>query len=151
MKIFPLAAFVLLTFTIKSQSPVITDKALITQKINDFFTALEKRDTALYRSLVMPQGQIWRTRPKDGVQKSDMRSFVTDIENLSKGTDLYIERAISMDIQLEAGIASAWVPYTFDLNGKRSHCGVDVFTFMLVEGQWKITSLAYTVEPDGCD
>ena len=99
----------------------------------------------------MPQGQIWRTRPRDGVEKSDMRTFATDIENLSKGTDLYIERAISMDIQLDAGIGSAWVPYTFDLNGKRSHCGVDVFTFMLVEGQWKITSLAYTVEPQGCD
>lgn len=151
MKLFPMALLILMSSTGMAQSSGIPDKEIITQRIHDFFNALETRDTALYRSLVMPDGQIWRIRPRDGMQKSDFRTFAADIENLSKGTDLYEERAISIDIQVHNGIASAWVPYTFDLNGKRSHCGVDVFTFLLVQGQWKMTSLAYTVEPEGCD
>jgi hypothetical protein len=48
------------------------------------------------------------------------------------------------------GIAVFWAPYSFDIDGRRSHCGVDQFDFVKVEGEWKLANSMWTVEPDGC-
>jgi hypothetical protein len=47
-------------------------------------------------------------------------------------------------------MAVFWAPYSFDIDGKRSHCGVDVFDFIRVKGEWKLANSMWTVEPDGC-
>ncbi len=49
------------------------------------------------------------------------------------------------------GIAVAWVPYEFTVNGAFSHCGIDVFTLMKRDGNWQIVTAAYTVEKEDCD
>ncbi len=40
--------------------------------------------------------------------------------------------------------------YEFQLNGKTTHCGVDVFNLLKGDGGWKIASISWTVEPDAC-
>ena len=38
-----------------------------------------------------------------------------------------------------------------DLDGEWSHCGVDAFTLVRIEGDWKISSLAWSIEqPPAC-
>lgn len=43
-----------------------------------------------------------------------------------------------------------WAPYEFQLNGKTTHCGVDVFNMVKADGAWKIASLTWTTEPTAC-
>jgi len=61
------------------------------------------------------------------------------------------ESELAYDINIHDKIAVAWVPYTLSINGKFSHCGIDVFTFLKTQEGWKIVNVSYTLEPDGCD
>jgi hypothetical protein len=62
------------------------------------------------------------------------------------------ERVITkgLSININNGLASAWVPYEFYLDNKFSHCGIDIFTLVKKEGQWKISNLTYNMIKDGC-
>ena len=46
--------------------------------------------------------------------------------------------------------AMVWVPYDFHLEGSFSHCGIDILTYLKLEGGWKVTSITYDVVREGC-
>jgi hypothetical protein len=48
------------------------------------------------------------------------------------------------------GIASVWTPYAFYFEGKFSHCGVNSFQLMNVQGKWKITMITDTRRKTDC-
>lgn len=48
-------------------------------------------------------------------------------------------------------IAVVWAPYEFWIDGKTSHCGVDVFDLVEVDGAWRVANMMWTVEPNACD
>jgi hypothetical protein len=53
-------------------------------------------------------------------------------------------------VEITRDFAHVWAPYTLDINGKRIHCGIDSFGWMKVGGAWKLTSFAWTADPQGC-
>lgn len=53
-------------------------------------------------------------------------------------------------IVVRRDIAAVWTAYSFDADGKRSHCGYDLFEFVRVDGEWKIANAMWTIEPGAC-
>jgi hypothetical protein len=53
-------------------------------------------------------------------------------------------------VQVHKRIAMVWNPYDLWVNNKFSHCGVDVFTLLKTKAGWKIASLAFSMETEGC-
>jgi hypothetical protein len=52
---------------------------------------------------------------------------------------------------LEHGsMATVWTPYDFYRGGRFSHCGINNFTLVRLDGKWKIRSIVFTVEKTGC-
>jgi hypothetical protein len=47
-------------------------------------------------------------------------------------------------------MAVFWAPYDFYIDGEFSHCGVDVFDLIKLDGQWKLANSMYTVISSGC-
>ena len=43
-----------------------------------------------------------------------------------------------------------WRPYEFWEDGKTSHCGVDVFDFVKIDGRWRVSNSTWTVKPEAC-
>ena len=126
------------------------DRTKIIGIVNHFFEALEKKDTALYASLVMRNAQIWVTRKVNDTLRTPMRSFAEDIDRLPSYKETLHEKAIGYEVSMHNNIAVVWVPYTFHYNDRLSHCGIDVFTLLKTDKGWKIVSTAYSVEPDAC-
>jgi hypothetical protein len=133
-----------------SQDAAQADKTAVVEKVQQFFLALEKKDTALYQSLAFTHGQIWTVRRQQDSLKHTMRSFSDDIKRLPAIKEVLSERALDYEIHLHNDIAVVWAPYTFSRGGKFSHCGVDVFTLVKTMYGWKMVSLVYSVEPEGC-
>lgn len=144
-------SFILFCFRAMAQEPAESEKQTIQESINKLFLALEKKDTILYNSVVLPAGQIWTVRRQNDTLKTSMRYFSADKVVLIKMNRVIEERPLRYDITIHNDIAIAWVPYTLSLSGTFSHCGVDVFTLLKSDQGWKIISLAYSVEPQGCD
>lgn len=53
-------------------------------------------------------------------------------------------------IHVDANLASVWTPYSFFYDGKYSHCGVNSFQLVRLNGIWKIQYLIDTRRKDGC-
>lgn len=122
----------------------------IVQVINLFFDSLEKKDSLLMQQTMLDDAQIWRRNNSTNPAKIDYRFSKDDLPSMHSIPNVK-EIARDFDINIHKGIAAAWVPYEFWLEEKFSHCGVDVFTLFQVDGNWKIISLAYSIENKDCD
>lgn len=61
------------------------------------------------------------------------------------------ERGFDAQVRVASGLATVWLPYDLYIDGSWSHCGVDVFSLLRVEGEWKILTMGWTVEqPPAC-
>lgn len=150
MKTFLYLLLMLCPVLVMAQQDQKKNEEAVRAVINAFFEILDSKDTAKYSTLVLPEGQIWRLKMANEGVKTDVRTFAKDKLNLASMKSTIQERALAWDIQIHDHIAMAWVPYTLDVDHQFSHCGIDVFTLMLTDEGWRIVSLAYTVEPDGC-
>ena len=60
------------------------------------------------------------------------------------------ERILGYRILMDGAMAVAWTPYLFYLNDVFSHCGVNVFTLVKQQDEWKILSITDTRRKSGC-
>lgn len=134
-----------------SQSTDTAGRSAVIGVIDNFFLALEKKDTILYGGIVRPDGQIWTVRRLNDSLKTSMRNFSADKVRLVNMNAVIEEKPLSYEISVHNDIAVAWVPYTLSLSGKFSHCGVDVFTLLKTIHGWQIVNLTYSLEPDACN
>lgn len=145
-----LIIFFLLALSIKSfgQESHKQDKKEILQKVQLFFDALEKQDTTLFKSILLTNGQVWAISEKENAARYSTRNFSDFIKPLINPARIIQERMLSSEVKIHNRIGMAWVPYTLDISGKFSHCGVDLFTFLKTDEGWKIATAAYTIEQD---
>ena len=134
----------------RSQSTVENEKKAIVEKVELFFQSLEKQDTALYRSLFMPEAQGWSVQVRNDSIIHRNWLNADRVKRLINPAAVVEEKILSYEIKVHQQIAMAWVPYTLSISGKFSHCGIDLFTFIKTDQGWKINSCSFTVEPDGC-
>lgn len=133
------------SFAQKKQNP---EEKEILLKVQQFFDALEKQDTVLFKSILLTNGQVWAISEKENAAKYSMRQFSDFMKTLINPARVIQERILSSEVKIHDRIAMAWVPYTLDISGKFSHCGVDLFTFLKTDEGWKIATAAYTIEQD---
>jgi len=145
-----LFAFLWMGFNGLAQETMLTDEAEVKNKVNAFFTALEKQDTLSLKKLWFSEGQVWTINNTTSPMTHSMRFFKGDLKSFDPKRILQ-ERALSYDIKVHKGMAMAWVPYDFHVNGQFSHCGVDIFSLIKIENEWKFISASYTMEKTECD
>lgn len=114
-----------------------------------FFDAMAGNDGAGVTATVLPASVFTAIRPAPGGGTKVSRVTVEDfIKNLRPGLH---EAMWSPKVVLRGTLmATVTAPYEFKLDGKTTHCGIDVFDLAKVDGQWKIASAVWTAEPDAC-
>jgi hypothetical protein len=72
-----LILFFLVTLSLKSfgQETHNQDKKEILQKVQQFFDALEKQDTILFKSILLTNGQVWAISEKENDVLFSVRTF----------------------------------------------------------------------------
>lgn len=66
------------------------------------------------------------------------------VEAIGRSDGRWDEQIYGMEVRVDDRMASAWVPYTFYLDGKVSHCGVNSIELLREQDGWKITQLSDT-------
>jgi len=62
------------------------------------------------------------------------------------------ERGFRPEARVNGPVAMVWYPYDLYLDGQWSHCGVDVFTLIRTDGQWRIATMSWSaVQPPACE
>jgi hypothetical protein len=127
------------------------DRAEVIQVIDRFMAAVTTSNTEDFEALFLPSARIYvQRRSPDGVRTFSERSAVPRATGPGGPSLPVREFYWNPTVLIQDGMAVVWTPYAFDRNGQRSHCGIDVFNLVEVDGAWRIASVMYTVEPQGC-
>lgn len=121
--------------------------------INSMFTGMKESDTVLVRS-AFHENAILQTfgRTKEGkgiVTTETPGDFVKIVSTIPKGAA--DEQITYGSIKIDGPLASVWTPYKFYFNSKFSHCGVNSFQLVRLNGIWKIQYLIDTRRKTNCD
>ena len=123
----------------------------VKQTVNNLFTAMRTSDTTLLRS-AFSNGAILQTITNASGQ-TKVRTDQVDafIQSVGKPhADVYDERIVFERIDVDGDLASVWTPYKFYIGTNFSHCGVNSFQLVRLQGIWKIQYLIDTRRKEPC-
>jgi len=136
------------SLTITAQTP----KEDIKTTIDQLFTSMRNVDSVTAQTIFV-KGAILSSIyiNKEGqVQKksTNISDFITAIGTPREA--LWDEQIWSYDIKIDYPLAIAWTDYSFYVDDKMSHCGVNVFELINVNNKWVISSITDTRRTAGC-
>ena len=145
---------VLLAMLVQAQQPPVqrpADEAEVLAAVERMFDAMRRKDADAYASVLVPEGKAIRVRT-DGPAEGRLRfqGNAEDIVSFKGNVDRWDERIWDPTVRVHGPIAVVWAPYDFHINGKFSHCGMDLFELLKVDGKWRLSNASWTVETVGC-
>lgn len=146
-KVSMLLIFLAFSITSLAQN---TDRQGIKHSLDVFFEAISEQDSVKFKEAMDLRGQLYYTSVSDEPSKYGMSTFEKAMNRFDTSKS-FLETAFGYDIRIQKNLATAWVPYEFFIDGKFSHCGVDVFTLLKEGEKWKIVNVAFTREKDNCE
>ena len=123
------------------------EKAEVQAAVDAFIAAINSNDAAGLDRLTHDDGVAFIQGYVKGREGLRRRTTRESVERMKTSTSRNTERYWNPTILVHRDIAHFWAPYSFDVDGKRSHCGVDSFSLARIEGKWILTNNAWTVEP----
>jgi hypothetical protein len=119
--------------------------------VKKMFDAMRSADAASLKSTFSDNIVFHTIADQDGkttVKSEEAAAFIDFIGKEKKGA---ADEQISFEtIKIDGALASVWAPYKFFYNGKFSHCGVDSFQLVRINGEWKIQYIIDTRRKQGC-
>lgn len=121
--------------------------------IQSLFEGMNKADAEMVKAAFSPNA-IMHTfaRSQDGkmMVKDEQPSQFAMVVGQAKAGSLD-ERIQFEKILIDGPLASVWTPYQFYYEGKFSHCGVNSFQMVRLDGGWKIQYIIDTRRKAGCE
>jgi hypothetical protein len=140
-----------------SQAPCVPEghqsdeEAAVLEAMDRYLTAISGSDLEAQTAMQAPGGMTYQWRPAEGGGMhitAHPNTYWTDPSR--DGEHAYRERYWSPTVMIRGGIAVVWAPYEFWIDGRTSHCGVDVVDFVRIDGKWLVSNAMWTVEPEAC-
>mgnify|MGYP003348634238 FL=1 len=148
IKIALLALF-LVPISIKAQQ----EELVIKQTIQKLFDGMRNADSSVVASTFATEA-IMQTiaTNKDGktvIRQERVTDFASFVGKQVKGD---ADEQISFEtIKIDGELAIVWTPYRFVYKGNFSHCGVNSFTLVKQNGEWKINYIIDTRRKINCN
>ena len=141
------ACFFLLIFDVKAQSAEDSVKATI----NKLFAAMKNGDSKALVECFADSAILQTVAEKNGnvsVQTEPVKDFADFVGTQKQGD---ADERITFDmVKTDGALAIAWTPYKFYYKDNFSHCGVDSYQLVRINGTWKIQYLIDTRRKTNC-
>lgn len=112
--------------------------------------AISRGDMTGLTDQIVPEGIMIPSGTRDGVPRYRVRTRADQRASTPPGK--VIERGFRPEVRVNGTIGMVWYPYDLYVNGKWSHCGVDVFTLVRTDAGWRIVAMAWSAEqPPACE
>ncbi len=128
------------------------EEVAILAVMDAYMLEISSNDLAAMGARQTPEGMTYRLRARpDGGWDVRARSNQEWVAPAMATNQTYRERYWSPTVLIRGAMALVWAPYEFQIDGKTSHCGIDVFSFARIDDTWKVSNSMWTVEPQACD
>ncbi|WCM25137.1 nuclear transport factor 2 family protein [Sphingomonas sp. QA11] len=129
-----------------------TDEGAVMAPINAMLAGLAARDSAAILAQLRPDGGATvANEAPNGVRTVRHMNWTEFAASVKPGPEKYEERISNPAIEIDGDIAMVWTPYTFFIDGKAHHCGVDHFDLVRDTGSWKIVNITWSARATGCE
>lgn len=121
--------------------------------VNRLFEGMKNADAEMIKSSFTDSAILQSVsvdkQGKTVIKTDPITEFAESVGKLNKGD---ADERISFDVvRIDANLAIAWTPYKFYYKGNFSHCGVNSFQLVRVNGAWKIQYIIDTRRRKGCE
>ena len=128
------------------------DEAAVLAALDRYMHAISASDLQAMAALQTPDGMTYRARATTGANMEIVgRPNAYWVDPARADGRVVRERYWSPTVLVRGSIAVVWAPYEFWVDSKTSHCGIDVFDFVRIEREWRVSNSTWTVEPNACD
>lgn len=121
--------------------------------VNKLFEGMKEADGAKVRAAFADSAVLQTiAKNKEGkiiIRNEAIAGFADFISKQKPG--VADERIEFETIKIDGPLATVWTPYKFYYNGNFSHCGVNSFQLVRLNGEWKIQYIIDTRRKDGCE
>jgi hypothetical protein len=115
--------------------------AVVLAPIDAMFHGMTERDPAAIRAAALPGTILVLMR--DG--KPEQMTIEAFADHFSKPTKAHMEERIDHPlVRVANDLAVVWAPFEFLVDGKKDHCGTDLFNLVHTDGKWLIAGIADT-------
>jgi len=129
-----------------------TEEEKVKASILALFDGMRKSDSGMIRAAFAPTAVLQTVaKNKEGVVSVRTDAVNDFVQSVAKPhTDIYDERITFDMIKIDADLATVWTPYKFYVGERFSHCGVNSFQLVRINGAWKIQYIIDTRRREGC-
>ena len=129
----------------------LTDEEAVRATIDSLFDGMRASDSTAFRAVFHQNATLQSVLPTGPetfqIQSGDIDGFVASIGRSPVGT--LDEQIGEVMVQIDAGLAHAWMDYAFHYQGQRVHCGVNSIQLVKVEGgDWQMLNVVDTRRRD---
>lgn len=119
--------------------------------VRSFTDAFDRGDEAGMTSVITPDAQVVLVRPQE--DGDVVRSLpLADLAARIAGAPADLKEPIAIkNVMVDGPVAMVWADFSLFVDGKRSHCGVDIFTLVQADGAWKISHITYSHITEPCE
>ena len=126
-------------------------EAAVMAPINAMFAGLAARDSAAILAQTRAEGGATVANEKaDGSRSIRHETWPEFAGGIKPGAERYEERISDPAIEIDGDIAMVWAPFTFLIDGKVHHCGVNHFDLVREQGAWKVLNVTWSSRTTGC-
>lgn len=127
-----------------------SERAAAVAVADSALAAITRSDMVGLTDLMLPEAVMFPTITRDGMTRYRVRT--REGQRTQKMTGVVTERGFRPEVRVNGPVAMVWYPYDLYVDGKWSHCGVDVFSLIRNEGRWRIATLVWSAEqPPACE
>lgn len=125
------------------------DEQAVLDAAHRLFDAMAARDTTALRAALHPQATLLVVDSTGRVQRVPASGW---IRSIGASTEVPHERpAGPTRIEVDGPLATAWMPYTFHLGDRFSHCGTNAMQFARTPGgPWRLLLVSFTMRRLSC-
>jgi hypothetical protein len=150
------AVFVLLCAAVWAQTtknPQQKDEQAVENVVMELFSAMRHGDSsALHKTFLDNARLVTSYVNREGIpgtEEISLKDFLIAVG--TPHTEEWREIPETVTVRVDDNMAVAWVPYSFYVNDRFSHCGVDAFQLVRTADGWKILNLTDTRRVKGCE
>ena len=129
----------------------VPETTAVQASVMGFFGALQAKDRVRFEAVTLPDASFISLRhtPEGWMRtRRDRDALMAQLLGV-QGT--IVEHFLAPPrILVDGPIATVWGDYGFSIDGKRQHCGIDVFDLVKDGDAWRIANARWTIEPHGC-
>lgn len=127
-------------------------RQVLLSEVNQYYSDMSARNWEAYASHFWPGAHlttVWQPAGADSLQvvMTNIEEFVKQADQGPGSQPIFEEKLLDAEINVYNNLAAVWARYAAKFGTEDSLLewqGIDAFTYMKHEGEWRITSISYT-------